>query len=99
MHIDAKFVSTNMYHVGVITNYVTMLAWSVSTSNETQDYGYVASCPLLHVSKDAGAPRRWVLGRRVGCLSRDAKLLAPKPKTNLHLQRQNEGQQKHGTTV
>ena len=57
MHIDAKFVSTNMYHVGVITNYVTMLAWSVSTSNETQDYGYVASCPLLHVSKDAGAPR------------------------------------------
>ena len=39
VHIDAKFVSTNMYHVGVITNYVTMLAWSVSTSNETQDYG------------------------------------------------------------
>ena len=25
VHIDAKFVSTNMYHVGVITNYVTML--------------------------------------------------------------------------
>ena len=39
MHIDAKFVSTNMYHVGVITNYVAMLAWSVSTSNETQDNG------------------------------------------------------------
>ena len=55
--------------------------------------------PLLHESKNAGASRRWVLGKRVGCLSRDANLLAPKPKTNLHLQRQNEGQQKHVTTM